>query len=84
MIRARFKASPDDPRPVVWPIKHPYWVSGGSDEHSIIVAYADDEAEILRLWPEAADIDAEDATEYIFTDRFPRPGWLSAAQGDKT
>ena len=76
MIRARFKANADDYRPVNWPIKHPYWCSGYGEDHSIIVAYADNEAEILKNWPEAEDIQAEDVTEYRFSDRFPKPEWF--------
>lgn len=76
MIRARFQTNEEDPRPVVWPIKHPYWITGYGDGYAIVVAYADDEAEILRNWPDAEEIDATPATEYAFTSRFPRPSWL--------
>ena len=76
MIRARFKANLDDFRPVVWPIKHPYWCSGIGDDHAILIAYADNEAEILTNWPEATDIDAEETDSYLFTDRFPKPSWF--------
>jgi hypothetical protein len=80
MIRARFHANPDDWRPVNWPIKHPYWCSGmaGDDSYSIIIAYADDVAEIERNWPEATEIDAEEVDGYTFTERFPRPEWFKA------
>lgn len=87
MIRCRFRANVNDFRPVNWPIKHPYWCTGyggGSivdDElklgYAIIVAYADDEAEILRNWPEATHLDSEERTEYTFTDRFPKPDWFN-------
>lgn len=76
MIRARFHANPDDPRPLKWPIKHPYWVTGYGDDYSIIVAYADSEEQILELWPEAAEIESTDADAYQFTDRFPKPDWF--------
>ena len=79
MIRSRFKQPTEDPRPVNWPIKHPYWVSGEGDGYHIIVAYADDEAEILANWPEATDIDSEEATEYTFTSRFYKPRWFQEA-----
>lgn len=75
MIRARFKADADDYRPVNWPIKHPYWCTGYGDDYSVIVAYADDEAEILRNWPEARDIESDEAEGYTFTSRFPQPEW---------
>lgn len=83
MIRSRFKVNAEDYRPVVWPIKHPYWCTGygGFDSefnagYAIIVAYADDEAEIMRLWPDAVDLDSEEESEYTFTDRFRKPSWL--------
>jgi hypothetical protein len=76
MIRARFKTDPGDPRPVNWPIKHPYWVTGCGDNYSIVVAYAEDEDEIRANWPDARDIDAEEAEGYAFNDRFPMPDWF--------
>lgn len=78
MIRARFHVNPDDPRPVCWPIKHPYWVSGEGDGYTIVVAYAEDEAEILRNWPDATDIDSDEADSYVFTSRFSKPDWFGA------
>lgn len=79
MIRTRFKLPVDDYRPVVWPIKHPYWCSGQSldpDNHYFwIVAYADDEQEIMENWPEAEELDSEEVEEYEFTTRFTKPDW---------
>lgn len=80
MIRARFRCNEDDPRPISWPIKHPYWVTGYGEDHAIVVAYADDEAEIKRLWPDAYDIEYTDETVYGFTSRFPRPEWFENGQ----
>lgn len=76
MIRCRFKQPTEDPRPINWPIKHPYWVSGEGEGYHIIVAYADDEAEIRTNWPEAADLDSNAADAYTFTGRFPKPQWF--------
>jgi hypothetical protein len=76
MIRVRFKTDSEDYRPVNWPIKHPYWCTGSGDGYSILVAYADDEAEILSNWPEALDIDVDDVDVYEFSSRFPKPDWL--------
>ncbi len=77
MIRARFRTDAQDFCPVNWPIKHPYWCTGYGDNYAIVVAYADDEAEILRNWPDATHIDADDASEYLFTSRSPKPEWLT-------
>lgn len=76
MIRSRFKTKEKDYRPVNWPIKHPYWCTGFGENYNIIVAYADNEEEILHNWPEAYDIDSEDTDNYIFTDRFKQPEWF--------
>jgi len=75
--RFRFMVNPDDPRPVVWPIKHPYWITGGNDDHTIVVAYEEDISEVMRLWPDAVHIGEEDAKGYVFTPRFPKPVWWS-------
>lgn len=77
MIRSRFKVNPNDPRPVNWPIKHPYWVTGYSETHATIVAYADDEIEILSNWPDAEYLDSEKVETYVFTSRFPKPEWMN-------
>lgn len=76
MIRARFKVPGDDGRPILWPVKHPFWITGYGEDCVIVVAYADDEAEVLFYWPDAQNIDSDDAAEYVFTDRFVRPGWF--------
>ena len=78
MIRARFKANENDYRPVNWPVKHPFWCSGYGEGYSIVVAYADNEQEILENWPEATDIESEEVTEYHFSGRFPKPEWFNA------
>lgn len=88
MIRARFEVNEDDPRPVNWPIKHPYWVTGYGENatrnYATIVAYADDEDEIYRNWPDADNVDAEEREDYTFTSRFPRPAWFqpTPSQGE--
>ena len=78
MIRARFRVNAEDPRPVFWPIKHPYWITGFNDKCATIVAYADDEDYILENWPDATDIDSEESQSYVFSARFAKPEWLDA------
>ncbi len=77
MNRYRFKADGDDYRPMLFPPDGPYWCSGHAinDEYSIVVAYAPDEASILKHWPEAQDITMQEDVEITFTDRFPKPDW---------
>jgi hypothetical protein len=77
MIRARFKASLEDPRPINWPVKHPFWVTGESNAHSIVVSYADNEKYIYDNWPEAEDLIYHPATHYDFTSRFQQPDWFN-------
>lgn len=83
MMRVRFKANGQDYRPVEWPVKHPFWCSGYSNDgdNAIMIAYADDLAEIQRLWPESSDFDVIEADilagHYKFNDRFPMPAWFS-------
>lgn len=80
MIRARFYTDEDDFRPVEWPIKYPYWKSGETDKANILIAYADSEDDIKRLWPESYDIESEEVSEMVFTSRFPKPNWY---EGEK-
>lgn len=78
MLRVRFKANPDDPRPINWPVKHPYWITGyaGDDSYSTVVSYADNEQYIYKNWPEASDLEVQEVKEYSFTGRFPKPEWF--------
>jgi hypothetical protein len=76
MLRVRFKANVDDYRPVNWPVKHPYWCSGYGDDYATVISYADDEAYIRENWPEAHDLESEEAEDYAFTSRFPKPEWF--------
>ncbi len=90
MNRYRFTQPTKDYRPVTWPLPagRAYWCSGyrGAtldgyrDEAAIIVAYLADEAELLKFWPEAEDIDMHrEDCEVTFTGRFPRPEWYEEA-----
>lgn len=77
MLRVRFKTTEtDDYRPVIWPLKHPYWCTGFGEDYATLIAYADDEQYIIEHWPEAYDLDAEEVEQYTFTDRFPKPEWF--------
>jgi len=75
MIRARFKANLEDSRPVKWPVKYPFWESGVSDEHAIVISYADNVEYIYENWPEATELSIENVDEIKFTDRFKKPDW---------
>ncbi len=77
MIRVCFHSTDEDPRPMHWPIKHPYWVQdeAGDGSYSLIVAYADDENYIMDNWPGAYDLNVTQETEYNFPGLFPMPKW---------
>lgn len=79
MIRARFETNEDDYRPVLWPPPGPFWCTGYGPDSAIVVAYAADEAEILKFWPDAQNIDAEPSDSYFFSSRFPQPDWWPIA-----
>jgi len=83
MIRCRFKANEDDCRPIKVPYPHPWWCTGGGDGFSVVVAYADNEDQILQFWPEAEDLDSEEREEYTFTSRFPQPDDWVPPEGAK-
>lgn len=80
MIKVRFKVPGGDFRPIIWPIRHPYWCTGyGPDiaaEYAINVAYVEDITELLLFWPDAFNIDIiEYKTTIKFSGRFRKPDW---------
>ena len=75
-IRYRFHSSSiDDPRPILWPPKGPYWVSGEGDDHAVLIAYLPEGIDLAAHWPEATEITEQERDEIFFTDRFPCPHW---------
>lgn len=80
MVRARFylrkKDCGNDYRPISWPIKYPYWLSGETEDDFIIVAYAEDKDQIMKLWPEAYNFSFCDKVDKVeFSSRFTKPEW---------
>lgn len=73
MIRARFYC--DDSRPVKWPPPYPFWCTGETDNHEIVVGYYDNEDQIYEYYPEAFNIISNEVDEIRFSDRFERPDW---------
>lgn len=77
--RVRLHVNLEDYRAVVWPPLGPYWCSGETDTHAIVVAYVPhgtkDEG-IRKFWPEAAEIDRmQNGVPITFSDRFKKPDW---------
>lgn len=78
ILRARFFTSEADYRPIVGPIKHPYWCTGyASNGDPVLVAYVDTETQLREQWPEAYGITVEPADHYAFSSRFPKPDWFN-------
>ena len=79
MLKVRFyidfEDCDNDYRPVVWPIKHPYWCTGENESSFVLVAYVDSEEELYKQWPEAYDLYIEEVEKIEFTGRFPKPEW---------
>ena len=81
MYRARFYANLDDYRSVKWPVKYPYWRTGESESHSIVVAYVDSIEDVYECWPEAQGINMGDEVDsFLFTSRFEKPEWFNEAE----
>lgn len=55
----------------------PFWCTGHSETHCIVVAFAPDLETLTseNYWPDAEDIEDGGAQTIKFTDRFPRPEW---------
>ena len=79
MLRVRFnikfKRCNGDYRPILWPIKYPYWCTGETPDSFTLVAYVDSEEEFYKQWPEAHDLDIEEVEKIEFTGRFKKPYW---------
>lgn len=80
MIRVRFylnkKEVGNDYRPVIWPIKYPYWCVGENDNNFIMVAYVDSFEDCKKQWPEVSCYESiEESNTIKFSDRFPKPDW---------
>ena len=79
MNRYRFLIPGDDGRPMTFPPVAPFWVTGHSETHTVVVAYAPDLETLTSEthWPDAEDIDEQVDAEITFTSRFGRPDWWS-------
>ena len=77
MRRFRFYVPGNDGRPMKWPPVGPFWITGESDTHQVVVAYAPDIETLTNAahWPDAEAIDDGGEQPIVFTDRFRRPSW---------
>lgn len=62
---------------MAFPPEGPFWITGYSDTHTIVVAYSPDLETLTRpdRWPDAEDIDDGGEEEITFSPRFPKPSW---------
>ena len=77
MRRFRFYVPGEDGRPIAAPPEGPFWTTGYSDTHTVVVAYSPD-LETLKSavrWPDAEQIEDLGEQEIAFSDRFPCPTW---------
>lgn len=77
MHRFRFYVPGDDGRPMAFPPEGPFWVTGSSDTHTIVVAYSPNLETLTSAdrWPDAEDIDDGGKQPIQFSDRFGKPDW---------
>lgn len=75
--RYRFKtASIDDPRPLVFNPKFPWWESGFNLTHATIIAWLPLSEDLSVYWDDATDIEFTEHKEIEFSDRFPKPEYF--------
>lgn len=78
MILARFKIKGTDGRPMVWPVQLPFWITGYSETHVTVVAYARNLPTLRWLWPDAEEVDASELVSPIAGNgRFRLPDWYT-------
>lgn len=84
MRRFRFLVPGDDPRPMKAPPVGPFWCTGRSETHCVVVAFAPD-AETLTSpshWPDAEQIEDGGEQPITFSGRFPKPDWWNPETED--
>ena len=81
-VRVRFIA--DDPNPVIYPPKYPYWWSGSnSDLKHYVILFCEQEnylEYIQKYYPEVKEEDisfCNECEEITFSERFPKPNWYN-------
>ncbi len=75
MNRYRFYIPGDDGRPMTFPPDGPFWVTGYSDTHTVVVAYSRDRETLATYWPDAENVVEEENSPVSFPGRFPKPDW---------
>ena len=78
--RYRFKTGAiDDPRPLIFNPKYPWWISGYDGmmtEYAVIVAYLPADEDLLKYWDDADEVDFTEEEKIEFSSRFPKPDYF--------
>ena len=81
MLRVKFDINIEqvnnDYRPIIWPIKYPYWCSGQNNKEFHLIAYVDSLEQLFKQWPEAEHIEQISVDKIEYTDRFRKPEWYN-------
>lgn len=76
-VRHRFYTrSVDDPRPLVFNPRYPWWESGYGQDFAVIVAYLPEDENLYKYWDDAFNIESTEQQQIVFTNRFPRPDYF--------
>jgi hypothetical protein len=78
-----YTKSVDDPRPLKFNPKFPWWCSGyGGDanaedgEYAVVVAYLPHNEPLFKYWNDAFEVDFTREDEITFSDRFSKPDYF--------
>ncbi len=66
----------EDPRPLIFNPRYPWWQSGEGWDFAIIVAYLPEGEDLKKYWDDAFEITVEECDEITFSDRFPEPEYF--------
>jgi len=81
LIRYRFKTRAADYRPLIdmADIHMPWWCTGeaGDGSFAIIVCYLPENEKLENYWDDAYEVDQIEVEEIAYSDRFPKPCWIS-------
>ena len=78
--RFRFLVPGEDGRPMTFPPEGPFWITGQSETHTVVVAFSPDLATLTcpGRWPDAEDVEDQGEQEIEFSGRFQKPDWWEA------
>lgn len=82
-----YTKSVDDPRPLVFNYRYPFWISGYGNDYAIIVAYLPTHEKLTDYWDDAYEVEFTKEKEITFTGRFQKPNYMNnnaiRKKGDK-